>query len=140
MTFEALYRRYSPDVYRFALFLCGHPDQADDIAAETFVRAWTSPQAIEVGTVKAYLFMIARNLYRADIRQRARHEPLEEMADAARPSPEAASIARIDLERLLARLQQLPEIDRAALLMRRRAASATTRSPPRSESRSARRK
>jgi hypothetical protein len=54
--FETLYRRYGRDVYRFALFLCGRPEQADDIAAETFVRAWTSPEPMRVGTVKAYLF------------------------------------------------------------------------------------
>jgi RNA polymerase sigma-70 factor (ECF subfamily) len=118
MDFETLYRRYAPDVYRFALFLCGRPEQADDIAAETFVRAWTSPEPIRVATVKAYLFTIARNLYRADVRQNARHEELADMADRAASGPEAASIARIDLDRVLAHLQQLPEIDRAVLLMR----------------------
>ena len=41
--FETLYRRYAADVYRFALFLTGRPEQADDIAAQTFVRAWMSP-------------------------------------------------------------------------------------------------
>jgi RNA polymerase sigma-70 factor (ECF subfamily) len=118
MDFETLYRRYARDVYRFALYLCGRADQADDITAETFVRAWTSPQAIRVGTVKAYLFMIARNLYRADRRQHARHEVLGEVIDRAAPGPEASVMARLDLERVLTHLQQLPAIDRAVLLMR----------------------
>ncbi len=118
MDFETLYRRYAPDVYRFAVFLCGRREQADDITAETFVRAWTSPEPIRVGTVKAYLFTIARNLYRADARQNARHEVLADMVDRGAPGPEAASIARIDLHRVLARLQQLSEIDRTVLLMR----------------------
>jgi RNA polymerase sigma factor (sigma-70 family) len=62
--------------------------------------------------------MIARNLYRADCRQHARHEVLGEVIDRAAPGPETSAMARFDLERVLARLQQLPAIDRAVLLMR----------------------
>ncbi len=118
LDFETLYRRYSGDVYRFALFLSGRPDQADDIAAETFVRAWTSPEPIRVGTVKAYLFTIARNLYRADLRRSRRHETVtDEIRDTA-PGPEASATARLEMNRLIVALQQLPEVDRAVLIMR----------------------
>ena len=78
MDFDTLYERYARDVYRFALYLSGRPHEADDITAETFVRAWTSGQSIRVGTVKAYLFMIARNLYRAGLRERGRTAALDE--------------------------------------------------------------
>ena len=40
--FEHLYARYGRDVFRFALYLCGNRADAEDIAAETFARAWTS--------------------------------------------------------------------------------------------------
>jgi DNA-directed RNA polymerase specialized sigma24 family protein len=40
--FHSLYERYSHDVYRFALFLSGDSSLADDIAQETFVRAWVT--------------------------------------------------------------------------------------------------
>src|ERR1700674_1597160 len=63
--FSALYKKYAPDVFRFALYLSGDRSQAEDLTSETFVRAWTSPEAIEVATVKAYLFTIARNLFLA---------------------------------------------------------------------------
>jgi RNA polymerase sigma-70 factor (ECF subfamily) len=118
MDFESLYQRYARDVFRFALYLSGREDQADDIAAETFVRAWLAREPIREGTVKAYLFAIARNLYRMDLRQRARLEDLPDTMHAAGPSPEASASARGELARLLARLQTLPEIDRAVLLMR----------------------
>ena len=39
---EALYTRHHADVRRFALFLTGDLARADDLAAETFVRAWTA--------------------------------------------------------------------------------------------------
>src|SRR4030095_17083666 len=109
MDFETLYRRYAPDVYRFALFLCGRPDQADDIAAETFVRPWTPPEPMRAATVKAYLFTIARNLYRADARKNARHEVLADMVDRG-ASGEDASIARIDLDRVLGDLHERSQV------------------------------
>jgi RNA polymerase sigma-70 factor, ECF subfamily len=56
--FGSIYKRYSADVFRFALYLCGNRAEADDFLSETFTRAWTSPAGIRVGTVKAYLFMI----------------------------------------------------------------------------------
>ena len=81
--FAGLYERYAQDVYRFALYLCGDPVYAQDIAAETFVRAWVTPGEIRVGTVKAYLFMIARNLYRAGLRQDKRQSDLDRIVLAA---------------------------------------------------------
>jgi len=116
--FEQLYQRYARDVYRFALFLSGRPQDADDITAETFVRAWMSPEPIRVGTVKAYLFVIAQNLYRSQVREQGRFEAPADIIDRAARGPDDSAIARIDLTRLMERLQELPEIDRTVLLMR----------------------
>lgn len=118
MDFETLYQRYARDVYRFALYLSGRQDVADDISAETFVRAWLSPKPIREVTVKAYLFAIARNLYRAGLKREARTDALPDSMPSGVASPEAAATASLDLARVLARLQQLPEVDRAVLLMR----------------------
>ena len=70
--FSSVSERYAPDVHRFALYLCGDAAWAEDIAAETFVRAWVTPVEIRAATVKAYLFAITRNLYRAGLEQQAR--------------------------------------------------------------------
>jgi RNA polymerase sigma-70 factor, ECF subfamily len=118
MDFDTLYRRYARDVYRFALFLSGRPHEADDITAETFVRAWTAAQPIRVGTVKAYLFMIARNLYRAGLKERTRTTALDQTMPDPGPGPETSATDRLALEDVVARMQALPEIDRAVLLMR----------------------
>jgi RNA polymerase sigma-70 factor (ECF subfamily) len=115
--FHSVYERYSQDVYRFAYFLCGNAASAEDITQETFVRAWVTPGKIRVGTVKAYLFMIARNLYRADIKRSARHVALDDKVPDPRPDAERASDARFELDDVLQSLQALPEVDRAALLM-----------------------
>ena len=118
LDFETLYRRYAADVFRFALYLSGRRDQAEDITAETFVRAWTSSEPIRSSTVKAYLITIARNLYRMDQRRHQRQEPMtDDIADST-PGPETSTAVRRNLERLRAALQQLPEADRSVLIMR----------------------
>jgi RNA polymerase sigma-70 factor (ECF subfamily) len=115
--FSSVYERYAPDVYRFALYLCGDAALADDIAAETFVRAWVTPVEIRAVTLKAYLFAIARNLYRASLEQQARQAdwPVDQPDPA--PGPEASAGARLELSAAWQALRALPEIDRAVLLM-----------------------
>jgi RNA polymerase sigma-70 factor, ECF subfamily len=116
--FGALYERYSNDVMRFALYLTGRRTEAEDIASETFVRAWLSRAPIRSGTVKSYLLAIARNLHVERHRLAARQGSMpEDMADPA-PGPEAWVSGRDDVRALVAELQRLPEIDRAALLMK----------------------
>ena len=116
--FHALYERYAPQVRRFALFLCGDPALADDITSDTFVRAWTAPGAIRQQTVKAYLFTIARNLYLDYLRHRRRHAVLGETMPDGRVSPQKQAEVRSELNVVLSAMRELPEVDRAALLMR----------------------
>ena len=76
--FASIYERYSRDVYRFAFYLSGDLAVAQDITAETFARAWAVHEQVRVGSVKAYLLMIARNLYRD-----GRRKPVEARLPAA---------------------------------------------------------
>jgi DNA-directed RNA polymerase specialized sigma24 family protein len=69
---RAIFKAFAPDVFRFALYLSGDRYEAEDITSETSVCAWNSPGRIETATVKAYLFTIARNLFRMDRRRRRR--------------------------------------------------------------------
>jgi RNA polymerase sigma-70 factor (ECF subfamily) len=105
-------------VFRFAMYLCGSRSDAEDITAETFVRAWTAGVPIEVATVKGYLFTIARHLFLQGLRRSSRQTTLD--ADLPDPAPAAARRLedQVELDAVLARLQTLPEVDRAALLMR----------------------
>jgi RNA polymerase sigma-70 factor (ECF subfamily) len=116
--FSTLYKKYAPDVFRFVLYLSGDRSQAEDLTSETFVRAWTSPEAIEAATVKAYLFTIVRNLFLHGLRRKSRHIQLEEELRDPRASPYVQAEQKEEFRALLAGLQELPEIDRAALLMR----------------------
>jgi RNA polymerase sigma-70 factor (ECF subfamily) len=115
--FHGLFERHSQDVYRFALYLSGDRALAEDITQETFVRAWVTPGEIRGGTVKAYLFTIARNLYRDELKRDARRVALHDAYPDPQPSPEAVASGRLELDAVLKDLQTLSESDRAALLM-----------------------
>ena len=116
--FSSLYKKHAPDVYRFALYLSGERGEDEDITSETFVRAWTSPEPIRVATVKGYLFTIARNLFLQGLRKTSRHVALDDDLRDPQASPYTQAEGKEELGAVLAGLQKLPEIDRAALLMR----------------------
>lgn len=116
--FHKIYERYSPAVYRFALILSGDRAAAEDLVSETFLRAWASPRETRLATVKAYLLTITRNVYLNGLRSA---KPMEAVAETV-PDPSVSAdermAQRMRLERVLRSLQQLPEIDRAALVLR----------------------
>ena len=116
--FHELYERYSRDVYRFALYLSGDPALADDIASETFIKVWSSPEPVRFATVKAYLLTIARNLWLMECRRQSRRETIDENLKDTSPDVLQFVEGKDELAKVLAALQQFPETDRAALLMR----------------------
>jgi RNA polymerase sigma-70 factor, ECF subfamily len=114
-SFRELYRRHARDVYRFALFLSGDPALAEDITAETFLRVWQRP-SLRWDSVRPYLLAIARNLLRHERRRLRRLEPLD---DKAHPLPhDDGADRRVELQQVLARIDGLPEGERAALVLR----------------------
>lgn len=124
LDFEALYAENAAEVRRFALFLSGDPALADDITSETFIRAWGAQDRFDLASVKGYLLAIARNLHLHELRRDRSRPGLALDAENApelvtgEVSPERRATARNELSRVLAELQELPEVDRAALLMR----------------------
>ena len=117
-TFHELYSRYAADVYRFAHWLMGNPDDAQDITSETFVRAWTAPEEPRMETVKAYLFTIARNLHRKQWRRQSRLEALDEAMPDQSAQPDEAAVNQDEFRRTMEAVHTLPEIDRTVLLLR----------------------
>jgi len=114
----SLYREYAADVRRFALYLSGDAALADDLVSEVFVRVWTARDRVDLTTVRAYLFAIARNLFLKHRRDQSRRRPLDERMAADEPDPEHRMASVSDWQAVLAALAKLPDIDRAALLMR----------------------
>lgn len=117
-TFEENYRAYHEQVYRFSFWLCGDSAEADDIAAETFLRLWTSHDDVRVETMKAYLLTIARNVFISRRRRSSRHGALPDEIVDIRPPPDVEAERKDQLSATLAAVQRLPEGERAALLLR----------------------
>jgi RNA polymerase sigma-70 factor (ECF subfamily) len=116
--FGALYLAHARDLRRFALYLSGDATVADDLVSEAFVRAWTARERVEMATVRGYLFTIVRNLFLKLRRHERRQVPLDEQLADGRPGPGDRAAGQRDLQVVLAALSRLPEIDRAAVLMR----------------------
>lgn len=116
--FAALYSDHAKDVHRFALFLSGDPSLADDLTSEAFVRVWSARTRVDLATVRAYLFAIVRNLFLQTLERERRRAPLDERMPAGEAGPETRAGDQGILRIVLGALATLPEIDRAALVMR----------------------
>jgi RNA polymerase sigma-70 factor (ECF subfamily) len=118
MTFEQLYTTYFPDVYRFAVWLTRDTTEAEDVASETFIRAWGKRDRLRTETLKGYLFAIARNTFIKHRHASDKNEQLpEEVFDGA-PDPHRTTSARMDLDRVTRVLAHMPTPDRLALVLR----------------------
>ena len=116
--FHELYQTYAEDVYRFAYWLCGDAQDAEDITSETFVRALTASGEIRAETVKGYLLTIARNLAYKKSQREKRFVPLS--ADLVERQAEPSQLAEqaMNLRDAVQFIQTLPETDRTALVLR----------------------
>ena len=117
MEFRELYERYYADVYRFALFLTGNVARAEDLAADTFVRAWTARDRIRQNTIRAYLLTITRNLYRDALRASRLQVPLDERIADEAPTADVRVERASALQQIRTRLRRVARGDRRALLL-----------------------
>ncbi len=117
--FEQLYRKYAPEVYRYALALLSNPTDAEDVTQTTFLNAYRAFQGGErPRRPHNWLIAIAHNACRMRWRQasaRPREVALEESPEPAAPGPEHE---RPSLDELLQALARLSFNQRAALVMR----------------------
>jgi len=115
---DAIYRRHAPAVLRFAWGLTGDRSRAEDIVSETFVRLLARPPKVATETAVGYLLAIARSVHVSGWRRRRREVDLPAELRAEEPDPALRLDERDELQRVLAELAQLPEGERAALLLR----------------------
>jgi len=118
INFEDLYDSYAEDVYRFSLFLSRDSDEAKDITSETFIRVWVRKNTIRTETLKAYLIMIARNIFLEKQRKMKRQVRLIDNHSDPTSSPENIVESRLYLSKIWEKLNTLPEIDRTVFALR----------------------
>ena len=117
-------RCYQTRVYGLALTILGDPQAAEDVAQETFVRAWRHASSYQArrGAVSSWLLTIARNLAvdRARLRRAMPLDPDVIASQLAEKTcagwiDDAARAAERD--RLRELLLALPEQERRALVL-----------------------
>jgi RNA polymerase sigma factor (sigma-70 family) len=116
--FEQIYQRYHQDLYRFCLAMVGNPPDAQDALQNTMIKVLRSlPGEKRQIKLKPWLYRIARNEAVEILRRRRETAELEPEQMPVAALTETAE-ARERLRTLLADLEQLPERQRAALVMR----------------------
>ena len=113
----AFVRRFQARVYGLVITMVRDPGVAEDVAQETFVRAWRSAGTYDPrrGRVVTWLLTIARNAAIDALRVR-RPEPLDPDVVAARLESPVDDREPPD-ERLRGALAELPEEQRRALFL-----------------------
>lgn len=108
--FAGLMERHRPAVVSFLRALFHDPGRAEDGAQETFLRLWLARERYQAtAPLRAYLFTIARNVFR----NRLRDEPSfcaldEELTEPLPPLPEHLLVARYRLWRIRRAVAALP--------------------------------
>lgn len=107
---EYLYEAYRNDVFRYLMSLTRDMDLAEDLTSETFCTVLTAlDQLRDDGSVKSWLFAIARNKWRDHLRKSAPVSDVElaelYIADPA-PGPEQRSFQKETAKRVLELLEK----------------------------------
>ncbi len=129
--FEALYRKYLPQVYSFAFYELRNHHEAEDATEVTFLAALTNLDRFEerarpadgegASTFRVWLFQIARNAV-AERRRRQQRRP-EAPLEAAAAVPARVDVAadveiRDEAGAALRAVERLPDDRRRALTLR----------------------
>lgn len=122
--FERMVQEHQDRVFAFSLALSGNRHDAEEIAQDTFLRAYRalvaySPERIRDLKQRAWLHQIALNVARNRYRgNRPRTVELNGSEPDNVPGPEARAMARAGLDQLVARVACLPPRYREAVVLR----------------------
>jgi RNA polymerase sigma-70 factor (ECF subfamily) len=108
-----------PHLRRFAFFLLGSRDRADDLVQEALARAVASVGRLRPDSnIRAWLFTIARNVARNDARKRRRNpvDPTQDVQDT-HPSVAQSQDHTVELSQLQDALLTLPLAFRQTLYL-----------------------
>jgi RNA polymerase sigma-70 factor, ECF subfamily len=116
---ERLYEDYSGLVYRYCLSRLDSPEEAEDALQATYLNAWRSlSSGVEPISTRPWLFQIAANVCSSTLRTRLGRAKVELRSPEDFDRMPAEAAASDDLLGLSAALEQLPERQRHALLLR----------------------
>ena len=114
-----LFERHGPGLYRYCRSIVHHDQDAQDVVQTTMLRAIAALRRSELeGALRPWLFRIAHNESITLLRRRRPTDDIEEQSGVTGVPIEARLEDRERLTTLVADLRELPERQRAALIMR----------------------
>jgi RNA polymerase sigma factor (sigma-70 family) len=115
--FEVAFERHAPGILAFCRHMLGSPEEAEDAVQHTFAAAYRDLQRSSDREIllKPWLFAIARNRCLSVLR--ARHDLPQGDAEVATAGLSEQVERRAELRELLADIRELPDEQRAALLL-----------------------
>ncbi len=117
--FEGIFRRYHQDLYRYCLATVGNPQDAQDALQNTMVKAMQAlPGEQREIKLKPWLYRVAHNEAIETLRRRREGVPLDAEREVSSWEIAESAAARERLRQLFADLEELPERQRSALVMR----------------------
>ena len=117
--FVALYSRYQQQLYRYCRSMLRDDADAQDALQATFAGAFSAlRQGRRDAPLRPWLYRIAHNESVSLLRRRRPHEQLGNPSEGACASAEDQAAGRERLAQLVADLQELPDRQRGALVMR----------------------
>ncbi len=117
--FSQLVRKYRPQVVRTAYGIVGSAMEADDVAQEAFIKAWSNlPDFRQQSGFSTWLYRITVNAAIDAVRRRRPEAPLADALPGERVAPEEEALRRERQRDVRGAIQELPPAARAALVLR----------------------
>lgn len=108
--FEKIYRLYFDQVYRYLRRLSGNEQTAEEITAETFLKAMSAIDSFRGDCdLRVWLCQIGKNCYFSRLKKEKVTEPLEKISLPSGEDTEEELMAREDAARIREILHHVPE-------------------------------
>lgn len=120
VAFEVIFDRHHRSLLSFCAHMLHSREAGEEAVQQTFLSAYNAvaSDAKRPEKLKSWLFAIARNRCLSILRARREEQPLaDEPAAATSATPELQAEQRAETRELLADLRELPEEQRAALVL-----------------------
>ena len=117
--FTVVFERYHQGLYRYCRSILGNSEDAADALQSTMLSALRAlPGERRSIALKPWLYRIAHNESISILRARRNEHPLEETVREGSAGPEERAIERERIDDVFADLRNLPDRQRAAIVMR----------------------
>ncbi|MGI6327867.1 MAG: RNA polymerase sigma factor [Dethiobacteria bacterium] len=122
-TLEELYGFYINDLYKYLLHLSGHPQAAEDLVQDTFIKAYEHLESYRGEKVRPWLFRIAHNTfidwYRREKRQ-IQTDPalMDSLKEGTKPGPEECILLQEKLDCWFKAVKSLSAKSQQVILLR----------------------